>query len=112
MAEAVRKLERVASAPDGSKPIKLAWWKTPQMIGVRIDTMLQAPTEGKEGGVWSDGCGTTGYIESLTLHPGGNVVVELKCGWDPTVLASEQKFVTKYAVVYGGHGMALAAEAQ
>lgn len=101
MAEAVRKLEPVAQAPDGSKPLKMRWWKcTGTMIGVRPESLIMI------GGTWSDGTGTTGAVESITLYPGGNVVVEIipNTDWDPHG-GQPKPSDRRYGVVFGGHGM-------
>lgn len=101
MAAEVRKLDhQPAAPPDGSKPIKLRWFKPLATIGVRIDQLVQ------KGAHISDGVSTTGYVESITLHPGGNCVVELLVGYHPEVRDREKStFERRYLVAYGGHGM-------
>lgn len=99
MADAAKKLEVVRATPDGSKPLPLEWWKAPSTIGHRTDQLL------KTGGIWSDNVGTTAYIQSMTLYPGGTVIVELRKGYMPGMLDSEQNYVTEWGVVFGGHGL-------
>lgn len=99
MAEPARKLEPVVSAPDGSKPLKMRWWKaTGITIGVRPEATIML------GGTWSDGTGTTGQVESITLYPGGNVVIELVPEWNRD-FGFEKPTERRYGVVYGGHGV-------
>ena len=102
MAAEVKKLEIPPTpAPDGAKPIKLRWFKTLATIGVRIDQLVQ------RGGYLSDGVSTTGYVESLTLYPGGNCVIELIVGYQQGVDFNKPKesYPKRYLVAYGGHGM-------
>lgn len=100
MAEPARKLEPVVSTiPDGSKPLKMRWWKCQQTVGVNINQLLTV------GGTWTDGVGTTARIKSITLYPGGNVVVELLSGWHDELNRTEDNCEVRYGLVYGGHGV-------
>lgn len=102
MAAEVKKLEVPPVAPpDGSKPIKLKWFKTVATIGVRIDQLVQ------RGSVISDGVSTTGYVESITLYPAGNCVIELLVGYTPGTELDKSKdsYPRRYLVAFGGHGM-------
>ena len=99
MAEPARKLEPIATLPDGTKPLKMRWWKaTGIMIGVRPEATIML------GGTWSAGTGTTGQVEEITLYPGGNVVVTIVPEWANNYgvpMPTERR----YGVVYGGHGV-------
>lgn len=74
--------------PDGTKPIAMSYWYSPTNphTGIGINMVVN--------GHMNDGVGTEGKIQTITLFPGGFVVVE--------VLSRAGE--TKHLVVLGGQG--------
>lgn len=103
MSNAAKKLDPVPEPtpslpPDGTRPVALQYWYLPYTMGAGTQHQVV------EGGQVVDGCGISGRCVSLVLYPGGVVVAEIQTGFVPGRLSSEQKIVTEYLVLTGGHG--------
>ncbi len=88
MAAEAKKLDAPRPAPDGKQPIAMSYWYSPfnPHTGIGVNVVV--------GGDHNDGVGTQGKVQSITLYPGGYVVIE----------SLSRSGETKWLVVLGGQG--------
>ncbi len=89
------------AAPDGLGPVPMQYLYLPYYLGTSVNKVIQV------GSGFNDGHKVSGQCMSIVQYPAGYAIAEIRTGWIPGRIESEQAYETCYVMLTGGHGKVL-----